>query len=132
MQTFQQNPFPFGAFPLRLRSMTKEHAITNEDIEKNKLLAALSYLWILFILYWIVDSPFVKFHAKQSMVIFIGDLVIWVVGLFAGGLIPMWGIISWLLSLLLFALRLIGFINAITGKVSKLPIVGDIADSLNL
>ncbi len=52
--------------------------------------------------------------------------------MFAGGMIPMWGIVSTLLSLLLFALRIIGFINAITGKVSKLPGVGDVADSLNL
>ncbi len=106
--------------------------ITPEDIERNKLLAALSYLWILFVLYWVVDSPFVKFHAKQSMVIFIGDAVIWVINVFAGSLIPMWGIISTLLSLLLFALRIIGFINAITGKTGKLPVVGDLADSINL
>jgi len=110
----------------------KNITIPQEDIEKNKLLAALSYLWILFILYWIVDSPFVKFHAKQSLVIFLSDLVLWIVGRLAGDIIPMWGFISFVLFLLLFALKIIGFVNAITGKVAKLPVVGDIADSLGL
>lgn len=107
-------------------------SIPPDDIERNKLVAALSYLWILFILYWLVDSPFVKFHAKQSFVIFLVDVVLWVVGFFAGGLIPMWGLISWVLGLLLFVLRVIGFINALMGKVEKLPVVGDIAEGLNL
>jgi hypothetical protein len=51
-----------------------EGEITREDIEKNKWLAGLSYIWILFILYWLVDSKFVKFHAKQSLTIFIAEV----------------------------------------------------------
>ncbi|MEO0139757.1 MAG: hypothetical protein ABIL27_02660 [candidate division WOR-3 bacterium] len=106
--------------------------ITQEDIEKNKLVAALSYLWILFILYWLVDSQFVKFHAKQSLVIFGGDIVLFVAGFVLENLIPMWGFISWLLRLGLFALRVIGFIYAITGNVKEVPIVGSIAESINI
>ena len=51
-----------------------EGEITKEDIEKNKWIAGISYIWILFILYWLVDSKFVKFHAKQSLTIFIAEV----------------------------------------------------------
>ncbi|NPA79617.1 MAG: hypothetical protein GXO29_01010 [Thermotogae bacterium] len=112
--------------------MTHDAKFSQEDIERNKLLAALSYVWILFILYWIVDSPFVKFHAKQSLVIFLAEMGLWILGIFAGGMIPMWGMISSLLFLLLLALRIVGFINALTGKAAKLPVVGDMAESLGV
>ncbi len=112
--------------------MARETSITPEDIERNKVVAALSYLWILFIFYWLVDSRFVKFHAKQSLVIFLGDIILFIVGLFAGGIIPMWGLISLILRLLLFVLRVMGFVYAITGKTERLPVVADIAESLNL
>jgi uncharacterized membrane protein len=51
-----------------------EGEITREDIEKNKWLAGISYGWVLFIFYWLVDSKFVKFHAKQSLTIFIAEV----------------------------------------------------------
>lgn len=106
--------------------------IDPQDIEKNKLLAALSYLWILFVLYWIVDSQFVKFHARQSLVIFIFEIAFFILGIFAHDLIPMWGLVSFVLRLLFLAARIIGFIYAIQGKVEPVPVVGNIADSLKL
>lgn len=100
-----------------------KEGITREDIEKNKLLAALSYIWILFILYWLVDSKFVKFHAKQSLVIFSGDVILFIAGFFLKELVPLWGLIYSLLRIGLFALRVMGFIYAIKGEVKGVPIV---------
>ncbi len=106
--------------------------IDAQDIEKNKLLAALSYLCILFVLYWLVDSQFVKFHARHSLVIFVFEIALLILGILAHDLIPMWGLISFVLRLLFLAARVIGFIYALQGKVEPVPVVGNIADSFKL
>ncbi|GAA0480191.1 DUF4870 domain-containing protein [Salinibacillus aidingensis] len=71
------------------------------------------------------ESPFVKFHALQSIFTFLGVFVISTILAF----IP---IIGWMLSLLLYPLVLILWIilmvKAYQGKQMKLPIVGDMAE----
>jgi uncharacterized membrane protein len=108
-----------------------EGEITREDIEKNKWLAGLSYGWILFIFYWLVDSKFVKFHAKQSLTISIAEF------LFALSkpilsFLPNYGTFADIMVALLFILRIMGFIYGITGQVKKIPIIGDLSEKLPL
>ncbi|WP_370521813.1 DUF4870 domain-containing protein [Virgibacillus sp. MSP4-1] len=71
------------------------------------------------------ESPFVKFHALQSIFTFLGVFVISTILAF----IP---IIGWILSLLLYPLVLVLWIilmvKAYQGKQIKLPIVGDMAE----
>ena len=57
------------------------------------LMAALSYLWLLSVVMLVVkkDDPFVLFHAKQGLVLFIASIVLW--------FIPFLG---WLLQLAVF------------------------------
>ncbi len=111
-----------------------EWQIGEEDIQRNRWIAAISYIWILFILYWIVDSKFVKFHAKQSLTIFIGEFLLGILNSFLSFL-PNYKIYQSIVSLtglLLFILRIIGFVNAARGKTTKLPLIGDLADRLPL
>jgi len=108
-----------------------EGEITREDIDKNKLLAAISYIWILFILYWLVDSKFVKFHARQSLTIFLAEIFI-AVSKYILFFLPNYDTFSHIMSVLLFILRIVGFAYGITGQVKKLPIVGDLAEKLPL
>ena len=78
----------------------------------------MSYVWILsvFVFFWKKDSPFVRFHAKQGLVLFIASLVFWG--------IPF---IGQLLELAVLALCAMGFMAAAQGQMKDLPIVGPAA-----
>jgi len=87
----------------------------------NKLMAALSYLWILSVVMLVIkkDDEFVKFHAKQGLVIFIFSLI---------GIIPFFWWLAWLIWIITVIAVIIGFIKAYGGEKYKMPIFGDIAN----
>jgi len=95
----------------------------NDDVQKNKVLAAVSYLYIASLIILLVkkDSPFVQFHAKQGFVIFIAALI--------AGFIPL---VSWILSIVVFVVVLVGFISAMQGKWYKISGVESIAQKINI
>jgi len=66
------------------------------------------------------ESRFVKFHAMQSTVTFLGVFVILVVF----GWIPLLGTLIWIGSLVLWLFLMV---NALRGKQYELPIVGKMA-----
>jgi uncharacterized membrane protein len=66
------------------------------------------------------ESRFVKFHAMQSTVAFLGVFVILVVF----GWIPLLGTLIWIGSLVLWLFLMV---NALRGKQYELPIVGKMA-----
>ncbi len=88
------------------------------DIEKNKDVAAMSYLWILsvVVLYARRDSPFVQYHARQGMWLFLISIPVW--------LIP--GIGRYL-EFFVLAGMIIGFLNAAQGRHHDLPVIGQLA-----
>ena len=89
----------------------------------SKLFAALSYLWLLSVVMLVLkkDDEFVKFHAKQGTVIFVVSIILW--------FIP---IIGWLLQIAVLIAVVIGFLKAYSGERFKLPVIGDLADKINL
>lgn len=101
---------------------------TTEDIEKNKLVAALSYFFLLVLIPILTakDSPFAKFHANQGIVLIIFDLAIGVASWFLGIIPIIGGLVSWLLYLVVVVLSIVGIINALQGKAKQLPIIGGI------
>ena len=73
------------------------------------------------------NDPFVKFHVKQGIVLFVVDIVVWVVA----GFIPFLGaFLSPILNLALLALAIMGIINASNGVQKPLPAIGQFADNL--
>lgn len=96
-----------------------------EDIEKNKVIAGLSYLWILFFLPLVAcpDSKFGRFHANQALVLFIistaGSLVLGIIPILGWILLPFFGIAC-------FVFMILGMINGFTGKAKELPLIGTI------
>jgi len=94
--------------------------------QKNIGMAVLAY--IIFFIPLLTDAkndPFVKFHVKQGLVLFIG----YVIEMFIGA-VPFFGwILAPLLGIFLLILFIIGLINALGGKQNKLPVIGGIADS---
>lgn len=86
----------------------------DRDIEENKDIAALGYVWVLsvFVYAYKRSSPFVAFHAKQGIVLFILSLLVWAVP-FVGRL----------LELIILALAVMGFLAAAQGQRRELPLV---------
>lgn len=88
------------------------------DVLANKDIAALGYVWILsvFVFFARKDSPFVRFHARQGIVLFVLSLLVWAVPF-----------IGRYLELLILALAVIGFLNAAQGLWRELPLIGAVA-----
>jgi len=63
------------------------------------------------------ESRFVKFHAMQSTITFLGVFVILVVF----GWVPLLGLLIWIAALVLWLFLMV---NALRGKMVELPVVG--------
>lgn len=92
-----------------------------EDIEKNKTMAGLAYLIFFLPLIVCPDSKYGKFHANQSLLVFLMAIL----GNILLGFIP---ILGWMLlplfEVLVLVFAIIGLINGFGGKVKELPIIG--------
>lgn len=93
--------------------------------EKNIGMAIVAY--ILFFVPLLTDAkndPFVKYHVKQGLVLFIVSIIAGIIG---GMPIIKW--FSWLINLAMLALFILGVINAANGKEKPLPFIGHFADN---
>lgn len=101
-----------------------------QDVEENKHIAALSYVWILCLVPLLTkqDSPYAQHHAKQGLVILIASFSLMFVGW-----IPLLG---WLIAFFggigLFILAITGIINALNGVMWEAPVLGEFAKKINL
>lgn len=86
-----------------------------KDVEENKDLAALSYFWILSVIVYFIkkDSPFIRFHARQAIALFVLSIVFWFVPFVAK-----------FLELLILGFAALGFIRAAQGEWKELPLIG--------
>ena len=100
----------------------KKEETGNKEIDENKIIAILSYLGILCLVPLILkkDNEFVKFHAKQGLVLAVG----W---FFVG--FPFIGYFLWVI-LAIFSIW--GIINVLNGKRADLPIVSELAKKINI
>ncbi|PIR06164.1 MAG: hypothetical protein COV55_04785 [Candidatus Komeilibacteria bacterium CG11_big_fil_rev_8_21_14_0_20_36_20] len=94
-----------------------------KDIESNKVLAAVGYIWILCLvpLFLKQKSKFAQFHAKQGLLLFIIELVGWI--------IP---VIGWILFVVAIIYAILGVKAALEGKYWEMPVLGKYAAKLNL
>lgn len=95
-----------------------------QDIQANKVMAALAYVIFFIPLIVARESKFAMYHANQGLVLLLGAFVV----NFVGTLIPIigWFIIVPLGNLFIFVLAIIGIINAIQGMTKSLPLIGGI------
>lgn len=100
------------------------------DVEQGKACAILAWIFPIGLIWYLVDEKmkknvFAGFHVKQSLVLFILWIAVWIVGsiLFFIGwlLIPIGG-------LLIFILWIIGIVYAATGKQKELPLIGQFGE----
>lgn len=87
----------------------------------SNLLAALSYLWILSIIFYVLkkDDSYVQFHSRQGIVLF---------GLSLVGMVPF---IGWPIGLIALVLIVIGALKAYQGEKYKMPLISDLAEKIN-
>lgn len=96
-----------------------------------KLLGAIAYIFLLFLVPLLGkrNSEFAQFHAKQGLILVIGWFLIMILGI-----IPLlgWLIIMPLGSLFLVLMSVLGILNALSGKMVELPLIGKYAQRINL
>lgn len=100
-------------------------------LEEN-LACALCYVfaWVTGLIFYLVEkeNKNVRFHAMQSLLLFIGVFIIYFVFSWMLFFIPfMWMLLS-LFGLLVFILWIVLIIKAYQGEKFKLPIIGDMAE----
>lgn len=96
-------------------------AIDPADASSNKLMAVLAYIGILVLipLFAAKESKFARFHTNQGLILLICSIVSYFIGK-----IPSLSFITWILSLAILILAIIGIINAVKGETKELPLVG--------
>jgi uncharacterized membrane protein len=120
----------------------EEVELTGEaDVEANKVMAILAYLWLLFVVPLLVarQSKYAMYHTNQGIILFIAWMILVFGWLVVGGItgaiavvIPFLGsILGGLVSLIFsvgglgcFILWILGIINAAQGLTKPLPLIG--------
>lgn len=99
--------------------------------QEKKVIAALSYIWILCLIPLLTkrDDAYCQFHAKQGLVLFIGSFVVMVLGV-----IPIlgWFIVLPVGWLVIILMSILGIVNALQGKQWEMPFFGKYAKQINL
>ncbi|MCM8787692.1 MAG: hypothetical protein NC935_06545 [Candidatus Omnitrophica bacterium] len=106
--------------------MAEQINLTEEEIRNGAPFAALSYCLFLWILAFIFckKNNFAHFHAKQGIVIFIGEVIFAILSL-----LPIVGKFFYIIGLVVFLwLSVIGIYSALTGNLKRFPIISNIAD----
>lgn len=100
-----------------------------ENKEKNTGMAVVAY--ILFFIPLLTDAkkdPFVKYHVKQGLGLFIFEVAFWILSAVLWRLFFIW----WIIGFGLCVLFILGIINALNGKEEPLPLIGKFAEKINI
>lgn len=96
-------------------------------MDPERLMAALSYMLALVIVPLLIGrgSPFVVFHAKQGLVVFVGFIL--------SAVIAVWsGVLGSLLILVFLLASIAGMMMALQGKWWKMPLVSKVAEKFSI
>ncbi len=115
----------------QLQTDSELQAYDAKDVEDNKAYSILSYLGFLVLIpmFGANNSPYVKFHANQGLILLVAELIAAVISTMLW-FIPVAGLVLSLaiglpLYLATVVLMIFGIINAYQGKAKKLPIIGE-------
>ncbi len=106
------------------------------DISQNKVMSLLSYLGVLVVIPLLVarQSPFAKFHSGQGLVLFIIELLFWIVSsvirkIFFSIAYPLGLAVTTVFAfvwLFLIIIAIFGIYNSLKGYARDLPVIGKI------
>jgi uncharacterized membrane protein len=129
---------PSSTTPVNLASLMgagEALEVDPEDADKNKIFGIVAYLGILCLvpIFAAKDSAFAKYHANQGLVLFLLEIIIWIVLTVVSlilamlpGVMGFLSVIFGLLYLVPLVLLILGVINAAAGKCVPLPVIGGI------
>ncbi|MCK5014452.1 MAG: hypothetical protein KAS66_11590 [Candidatus Omnitrophica bacterium] len=108
--------------------MNKRQSDKDQQILDGKVFAILSYLSILCIIPLVLkkDNPFVLKHGKQGLILFLGQVAVFILHIILG---------LWILRLGMFVLGVLSFLGLIAvlqGRDAELPVVSNLANSITL
>jgi uncharacterized membrane protein len=113
-----------------MENETHTPATQPQNIDDDKLIAAIGYLGILCLIPLLAkkDSAYAQHHGKQGLVL----LIAWVILMFIN-IIPILGQILWMLGAIgLVVLLIMGVINALNGNMWEMPLLGKYAKQIKL
>jgi uncharacterized membrane protein len=102
----------------------------HKDIEDNKVISAIGYLGILFLVPLLMkkDSKFATFHAKQALILFVVEVLLSFVNI-----VPFLGQIIWALGMIVCVLvSLLALIQTLNGKAWEIPYISEYAKKINI
>ncbi len=106
-------------------------AEVDRTAEEGKIWAFIGYWWILFLVPLLAkkENKFALFHGKQGMVLFVFEVIIWILSY-----IPVigWFIIGPIGSIICIVLAIVGMVKSLQGKYWKMPVLGDIAEKIKI
>ena len=110
--------------------MPEENSSDSASKGNDNLIAAVSYLLILSIIILLVkkDSDYVRFHARQGVVLFGAFVILSIIGIPLVFLLPITG----LLNLVILVAVIVGFVQALGGKRYKMPVVSNLSEKINI
>ena len=116
---------PAAAEPKMGVQSAPTNVIKIHEVDSNRAFAILAYIGPLIIIPLLIakHDPFVRFHIKQGLLIFIGEIATWLI---AGMLFPSFSLIR-IFNIFLFVLAIVGIIRAATGEMKELPLIGHLA-----
>ena len=101
------------------------------DVDQNKVLAIIGYLGILFLVPLLAapKSKFAQYHAKQGMVLFIAEVVLYVAaGIITVVTLGLGSVLYMIVGLASLVWTILGIINAANGQMKPLPLIGGFVD----
>lgn len=110
----------------------KEVKIDPEDAKKFKIVAVIGYFWVLFIipLLFARKSKFARFHANQSLILFILGTFWWMVIVMLQFFVQLGfnnDLVGYLVTAMFvvpFIFSILGMVNAAKGRAKRLPVIG--------
>ena len=96
-------------------------------LDEKRLFASLSYLFILVLvpLFFTQKDPFVQFHARQGLMLFLGLII--------AGIAAYWlPALGNILFVLLLIVDVIALLQALLGRWWKIPLIGDLAQKFRI
>lgn len=117
------------------KKKTQTKKSSTSEVKNAKLVAILSYIFIIGIIWYFVDkevqkSSLAKHHVQQGIVLVLTSLAI----NFVGGVIPIlgWLIILPLGNLVVFVFWVFGLVYALQEKEKNIPLIGQFGKKFNI
>lgn len=131
-----------ACYPSHVATRAPYEPISEREIVTGRALAAVAYLPGLFLI-GLLDAPqnrFVRFHARQGLVLFLAEAAAWVaVAIVDGsiGRIPVLGlvvgaILRLVLGFVFLAAALYGIAKSLSGETVRIPFLGDVAERMEI